>query len=174
MIHQKQKGFTLIELLVVIAIIGTLSGVVLVSLQGARAKARDAVRKSDIRQVVTAMQLYYAKYEEFYIYDGGGEDEKGIPDIGGFLPSVDDPQASSENRHYVLEANNAPLTCDAAYLYRRAGQWFCVYAEMESPDPKCAEGETSYIAGSQYGTRTVCGNPPSTSGECTCFHSSGG
>lgn len=55
----KNKGFTLIELLVVIAIIGILSAVVLVSLNSARQKSRDARRLSDIRQIQTAMELYY-------------------------------------------------------------------------------------------------------------------
>ncbi len=54
-----QKGFTLIELLVVIAIIGILSAVVLVSLNSARAKSRDARRLSDIRQIMTALELFY-------------------------------------------------------------------------------------------------------------------
>lgn len=53
------RGFTLIELLVVIAIIGVLATVVLASLNQARAKARDAQRISDIRQLQNVLLLYY-------------------------------------------------------------------------------------------------------------------
>ena len=52
-------GFTLIELLVVIAIIGLLASVVLVSLNGARLKARDTKRIADLKQIQTALALYY-------------------------------------------------------------------------------------------------------------------
>lgn len=54
-----KRGFTLIELLVVISIISLLSSVVLTSINSARAKARDARRKSDMRQLELAIQLYY-------------------------------------------------------------------------------------------------------------------
>jgi len=53
------KGFTLIELLVVIAIIALLATIVMVSLNTARAKAKDSRRISDIRQVQLALQMYY-------------------------------------------------------------------------------------------------------------------
>ena len=65
MYPKHNKGFTLIELLVVIAIIGLLSSVVLVSMGGVRAKARDARRLSDMRQILLALQLYYDKYERY-------------------------------------------------------------------------------------------------------------
>jgi general secretion pathway protein G len=54
-----KKGFTLIELLVVIAIIGLLSTLAVVALGSARQKARDAKRLSDLKQVQTALELYY-------------------------------------------------------------------------------------------------------------------
>jgi len=52
-------GFTLIELLVVIAIIGMLASVILASLNTARLKARDARRLSDIKEIQTALALYF-------------------------------------------------------------------------------------------------------------------
>ncbi len=52
-------GFTLIELLVVISIISALSSIVFASLQEARVSARDAKRLSDIKQIMTALELYY-------------------------------------------------------------------------------------------------------------------
>lgn len=52
-------GFTLIELLVVVSIIGVLATLVVANLNSARARARDAARKSDLKNISTALRLYF-------------------------------------------------------------------------------------------------------------------
>lgn len=61
----KKKGFTLIELLVVIAIIGILATLAVVALQNARKNARDAKRIADVRQMQTALELYFNDWQEY-------------------------------------------------------------------------------------------------------------
>lgn len=56
---KKQKGFTLIELLVVVSLIGILATLVIANMNSARERARDATRKSDLRNIQTALRLYY-------------------------------------------------------------------------------------------------------------------
>ncbi|HEY5383275.1 MAG TPA: prepilin-type N-terminal cleavage/methylation domain-containing protein [Candidatus Paceibacterota bacterium] len=53
------RGFTLIELLVVVAIIGVLASIILVSLNSARTKARDAQRVSDLKSLQGALEAYF-------------------------------------------------------------------------------------------------------------------
>ena len=60
-----KKGFTLIELLVVIAIIALLSTLSVVALNSARIKSRDAKRVSDIRQIKTALEMYFDANEAY-------------------------------------------------------------------------------------------------------------
>lgn len=67
MFKQNKSAFTLIELLVVVAIIGILATFAAVSLQNARARARDAKRVSDIKQIQTALELYFNNHNEYPI-----------------------------------------------------------------------------------------------------------
>ncbi len=67
----------MIELLVVISIIGILSSFSVVSLNSARVKARDALRKGDMAQIRTALSLYNfenAHYPICGIWDGAAAD----------------------------------------------------------------------------------------------------
>lgn len=75
-IAAKKNGFTLIELLVVISIIGLLSTVALASLNGVRKKARDATRKSDLRQLKLALEEYYEDHGQ-YATEGSCDSSQG-------------------------------------------------------------------------------------------------
>lgn len=66
-IINNKKAFTLVELLVVISIIGILSSFAVVSLNSARVKARDALRKGDMAQIRTALALYYMENNRYPI-----------------------------------------------------------------------------------------------------------
>ncbi len=66
------RGFTLIELLVVIAIIGLLSTVIAAPITEARKKGRDSKKISDLRSIVTALNIYAD--DNGGVYPGGIED----------------------------------------------------------------------------------------------------
>ena len=57
--YNKSNGFTLIELLMVISIISLLASVMFSYLSSAKAKSRDAVRLSDMKEIGTAANMYY-------------------------------------------------------------------------------------------------------------------
>lgn len=58
--NKNRTGFTLIELLVVIVIISILATLLLANFVGVRQRGRDGQRKSDIRQLQTALEVYRA------------------------------------------------------------------------------------------------------------------
>ncbi len=126
-----KKGFTLIELLVVIAIIGVLAAVIIASINSARARGRDAQRVSDIRQLSTALELYYNS--NGFVYPAKGPAFTANPSVlvtQGFIPKIPtDPSTGSNYLYFglgsgagactgyhlgaTMESGNAVLNTDA-------------------------------------------------------------
>ena len=158
-IRSTQRGFTLIELLVVIAIIGLLSSVVLASLNSARAKGRDARRIADMRQIQTALELYYSDNGRYPTPPSstsncgsatscvGGLTVLTSGDYISVLPT--DPQKTDTSYNYRYYCNNPSVSnCQSytmlTYVEKRPG-WCRVdtlpgYSGWETPSyPPCTD-----------------------------------
>lgn len=60
-----EEGFTLVELLVVISIIAVIMGLSVSNFLGARARARDAKSKAEMKEIKNALRLYYNDYTTY-------------------------------------------------------------------------------------------------------------
>jgi len=66
--RKSEKGFTLIELLIVVAIIGILAAIAIPQFAAYRQKAYNSAAQSDIRNLKTGMESYYADNQSYPIY----------------------------------------------------------------------------------------------------------
>ena len=147
---KNKKGFTLVELLVVIAIIGILATIVLVSLGGARSKARDSKRMADIRQIAAAMEMYYSDQEQYALIQVDANGRLTTTAIGTYLdPLPTDPGGGSvtgcndtKGANYLGFSNSGDLT------------QYCIYACLENG---------RFFAASEKGTRELTSRPSSLS-----------
>ena len=124
-----KKGFTLIELLVVIAIIGLLSTLAVVALGSARQKARDSKRLSDLKQVQTALELYYTDNSSYPTSTDlilGGLSAKCLG-TGGFAA-----EGACAGTIYMGLVPAEPTPGDQPYTYNSSdGKTFSIIAELE-------------------------------------------
>jgi type II secretion system protein G len=145
-----RKGFTLIELLVVISIISLLSSVVLSSLSDARAKARDAVRIMNIKQIQNALELYRNDKGEYPTSQNGPDTQSG-PNwtvsknsaqwnsfqglLNGYIKLPVDPINSSSGWSADLTGNSYNYAYMSAYgaLYKGCEdkQWYMLVFTLE-------------------------------------------
>jgi len=172
----------LIELLVVIAIIGILAAFATFSFAKARAKARDERRKSDIKTIQTALELYYEKNGQYpntgYNFDtdrgtinadpgctkintreAGSGDNPGawIPELvnEGFLTNVPkDPKPQPRNN----ATHNIGAAC---YMYASDGTRYVLSAHNTVETEELKPGDDFYtkegfIIGADQ--KSVCDN----------------
>ncbi len=140
---KSDAGFTLIELLVVISIIGLLSSIVLTSVNSARAKARDARRITDLKEIQKALEFYH---------DATGQYPLGSQGSGVWSSHA--PAYGDNNNNYIVGL--APT-----------------YIPTLPRDPRFDEGGSGYLYnsnGTDYSLlahtvmETVVGGDPSAAG----------
>jgi uncharacterized protein (TIGR02145 family)/prepilin-type N-terminal cleavage/methylation domain-containing protein len=115
MIKARKKAFTIIELLVVIAIIGVMASIAIIAIQNSRQNAREAKRVADVKQMQTALELYFNEVGEYpasssvtsSIYYGDNIYMASLPQS----PTPNDGDCSLEENQYVYseegEENNS-------------------------------------------------------------------
>lgn len=105
----KQSGYTLVELLVVISVMSILMGFVISNLLGGRIRARDAQRKSDLREIQSALEMYRA-------------------DLGNYPLTANFPACTSSpnslvngSTTYMVKIPCDPLKTTTSYTYTASG-----------------------------------------------------
>lgn len=122
-------GFTLIELLVVIAIIGILAGGVLVAIDPIAQfkKSRDAIRKSDAKEINDAIARYFLVNDVYpdatacSSWCNSGSGLNWIPELAN---------SNEVNSIPIDPLNNA--VSNLLYYYRSNGSDYCVQISFET------------------------------------------
>ena len=107
-IKNNSKGFTLIELLVVISILGTLSSVILASLNRARVSARDAKRIAEVNEMRKAVEIYYSNHSSYPPINQVASIANGWSDFIGYM--------RTDNLLSKIEDNIKPETNFLSFL----------------------------------------------------------
>lgn len=123
---KSKQGFTLIELLVVIAIIGMLATLSIVALNTARSRSRDAKRVADIKQLQTALELYYNDWSGYPTgtkVTAGNPMSSGTNVYMGVVPTAPTPadgSCTAANNAYAYTQDGAGASYHIVYCLGQA------------------------------------------------------
>ena len=136
-VKKKKKGFTLIELLVVIAILGILSTLGIISFKSSQVKARDAQRKSDLKQITQAMEMYYNDHQKY------PESIEGQVNGISWGEKFEDETGTI----YMQSLPNDPRG-SLSYFYEtdELGSYYKIYAKLENINDSSIQGEYEKFA----------------------------
>ena len=102
---KNKKGFTLIELLIVVVIIGILAAIAIPKFANTKEKAYLTAMKSDLRNLVTAEEAYFAEWATYTgsLSSNQYRNSTGVtlgtitPTTGGFAASVTYPGGTTKS-----------------------------------------------------------------------------
>jgi len=134
-----QSGFTLIEILVVMVIIGILATIGLGSFQSSQVKSRDATRKSDLKQIGSALETYYNDVGQYPTGTGGLINGCS----GGSSCAWGDSFTDSNGTNYMIEIPTDPRDNFSYYYSSADGSSYQIYARLENALDKDLEVDIS-------------------------------
>jgi type IV pilus assembly protein PilA len=114
MMRKDQRGFTLIELMIVIAIIGILAAIAIPQFSAYRKRGFNAAAESDLRNVMTAQEAYYADFQR-YNSTSANLTTYGYSASANVTVTVN----SASNTYYNMESDHA--NGDKTYTIRGPG-----------------------------------------------------
>lgn len=123
-----EAGFTLVEILTVMVIIGILTSMSIASYQSTQQKSRDTRRKSDLKQIVNALEIYYND-KGTYPTDSSGLIE-GCN--GGSICNWGDVFQDENNTIYMIQLPEDPRSNQNYYYSSPDGTSFQLYARLEN------------------------------------------
>lgn len=112
-------GFTLIELLVVISIIGILMALSGVAFQSARQSARDAIRKTDLAEIRSALEIYR-------------NDCTAYPATLTFGAQLVGTESNCSGNIYHPNLPQDPISASYSYKYTLASNSYTLCARLEA------------------------------------------
>ena len=142
----QNQGFTIVELLIVIVVVAILTALVISAYNSIQRNARDSKRRSDINQLIQAMNLMYINQNKLPIEINAGYNNTGT----GWTNNQNASYPISIVNRLVSEGylgngvgDPKTLTGVGSYMHYRCNgvsNKYAFFAKLENPKPEDNEG----------------------------------